>query len=192
MRYAEEHKQGVRERLLRQASRLVRGEGIRGVSVSAVMAGAKMTVGGFYRHFSSQEALVSEALAGAFIESRALLLEGLEELRGAAFERALIDRYLSEPHFVNVEQGCPVAANVSELSRLSALASEPLLAEVRALVAHVAERGRGSGEREARAWVLLSCCVGGLALARALGPQEGRRVLGLIRRELRRGVSDGG
>lgn len=143
------------------------------------MASAKRTVGGFYRHFPSQDALVGEALEGALVEARALLFEGIGELRGAAFERALVERYLSEPHFENVELGCPVAANVSELSRLPSLVSAPLLAEVRSLVTFVAERVRGASAP--RAWTLLACCVGGMAIARAFGAEEGRRVLASIR-----------
>lgn len=198
MRYPEHHKADVRERLVELASRVVRRDGVAGSSVGRVMASAKMTVGGFYKHFASHDALVGEALAAALRDARASLLEGTDELSGLAFERALLGRYLSHHHFANVERGCPVAANVSELSRLSAVASEPLLAEVRSLHAHVAARVRGAGSAqraeedaeaaptaaETRAWVLLSTCVGAMAVARALGPRTGPSVLAAMRQAL--------
>jgi TetR/AcrR family transcriptional regulator, transcriptional repressor for nem operon len=193
----------VRKRLVERASRLVRKDGVARTSVARVMASAKMTVGGFYKHFDSQDALVGEALAEAFRDARVLLFDGIGELSGAAFERALVSRYLSQHHFENVERGCPIAANVSELSRLPRLANAPLLEEVASLVAFAAQRIRaplaeGSppeaadldgepihpGSAEARVWLLLSTCVGAMAVARALGKVKGPRVLAAMRQAL--------
>lgn len=193
MRYPEGHKTGVRKSLVERASRLVRKDGVARTSVARVMASAKMTVGGFYKHFDSQDALVGEALGEALKDARVLLFEGIEGTSGVAFERALVNRYLSQHHFENVERGCPVAANVSELSRLPRLAAAPLLAEVRSLVAFVAERvrvrsadapGDGPTPAETRAWLLLSTCVGAMAVARALGKTKGPPVLEAMRRAL--------
>ncbi len=194
MRYPEGHKSGVRKSLVERASRLVRKDGVARTSVARVMASAKMTVGGFYKHFDSQDALVGEALGEALKDARALLFAGIDGLSGPAFERALVSRYLSQHHFENVERGCPVASNVSELSRLPRLAAAPLLAEVRSLVAFVADRitapeGGESTEggptpAETRAWVLLSTCVGAMAVARALGKTKGPPVLAAMRQAL--------
>jgi AcrR family transcriptional regulator len=178
MRYSEAHKAEVRETLLNHATRLVRSEGVLGTSVARVMGAAEMTVGGFYRHFDSQEALVGEALARAFRASTEVLVEGLPE--GEEFTRGLVHRYLSEAHLANVDAGCPVAANVSELSRLAPLAARPLLDEVDAFVA---ESAHADGNGKARMWMVLACCVGGVAIARALG-DEGPAVLRSIRKEL--------
>lgn len=179
MRYSEAHKAEVRETLLTHATRLVRSEGVRGTSVARVMAKAEMTVGGFYKHFDSQDALVGEALAHAFRESTDALKKGLPE--GEAFTRGLVQRYLSEAHVANVEEGCPVAANVSELSRLAPETTRPLREAVNAFVNESAKtEGR---DAKARMWMVLACCVGGVAIARALG-EEGPTVLRSIRKEL--------
>jgi len=202
MRYPEGHKSDVRQGLVERASRLVRKDGVARASVARVMASAKMTVGGFYKHFDSQDALVGEALGEALKDARALLFDGIDDLSGAAFERALVDRYLSQHHFENVERGCPVASNVSELSRLPQRARAPLLAEVRSLVAFVAERVRGAEgpctpgaeaeptPAEVRAWVLLSTTVGAMAVARALGETRGPRVLAAMRHALTAEIGD--
>ncbi len=199
MRYPEGHKAGVRKSLVERASRLVRKDGVARVSVARVMASAKMTVGGFYKHFDSQDALVGEALGEALKDARGLLFQGIEGLSGAAFERALVNRYLSPHHFDDVERGCPVAANVSELSRLPRLAAAPLLAEVRSLVAFVAERVQAPDAHasndapspaETRAWMLLATCVGAMAVARALGKTKGPPVLAAMRRAITRELVD--
>ena len=47
--------------ILESAARLLRERGISGARVADVMKGAGLTVGGFYAHFGSKEALVDEA-----------------------------------------------------------------------------------------------------------------------------------
>ena len=47
-----------RARIVEGASRLFRERGVEAVSVADIMAAVEMTVGGFYKHFASKEALV--------------------------------------------------------------------------------------------------------------------------------------
>lgn len=61
-----------REKIVGIASALFRAHGVEAVSVADIMAGAGMTVGGFYKHFASKDALVEEATARAFDEAAAL------------------------------------------------------------------------------------------------------------------------
>jgi TetR/AcrR family transcriptional regulator, transcriptional repressor for nem operon len=62
MRYAPEHNDATRERILEAASRLFREHGIAAVDLAKVMAAADLTVGTFYTHFKSKEALVREVI----------------------------------------------------------------------------------------------------------------------------------
>lgn len=188
MRYPDEHKGAVRKSILERASLLVRRDGVAGLSVARAMAAAKMTVGGFYRHFASQDVLVGEALAEALRDARARLFAGIEPLEGPAFERGLIERYLSLAHFHERERGCPVSANVSELSRLSDVAIAPLALEIQSLVDFVSERVCPVPSAKGRASMILSSCVGAMALARALGESEGPRSLKLSREALLAGL----
>ena len=57
MRYAPEHNEATRERILEAASRLFREHGIAAVGLAKIMAEADLTVGTFYTHFKSKEAL---------------------------------------------------------------------------------------------------------------------------------------
>ena len=57
-----EHNEETRDRIVEAASRLFREHGIAAVGLARIMAEAKLTVGTFYTHFKSKEALVREAL----------------------------------------------------------------------------------------------------------------------------------
>ena len=58
MRYATDHNDETRERILEAASRLFRQHGIAAVGLSKIMAAAGLTVGTFYTHFKSKEAVL--------------------------------------------------------------------------------------------------------------------------------------
>lgn len=97
-----------REMIVRAASDLFRDRGVEAVSVADIMAEVGMTVGGFYRHFASKEALVAEAAAHAFDDAEALWSKMLGQAEGVApGERArLVAHYLRpEP-----ERHCPIVA----------------------------------------------------------------------------------
>lgn len=94
------------ERVLAQASRLVRERGA-DVSIPEVMAAAGLTPGGFYKHFASKDDLLAQAGAAAF-DARVTALGALARDapdRDGAFERFLAD-YLSVRHRDSPGQGC--------------------------------------------------------------------------------------
>ncbi|MEL6618022.1 MAG: helix-turn-helix domain-containing protein, partial [Pseudomonadota bacterium] len=63
-----DEKRQSHERILKAASRLFRERGIEATSVADVMKAAGLTHGGFYRHFSSKDALVAAAFGHAVDE----------------------------------------------------------------------------------------------------------------------------
>jgi len=107
MRRSREDTAETRRRIVETASRLFRARGITPVSVADIMGALGLTVGGFYRHFESKEALVAEAIAAASDDT------------GAALASTLFDRYLSRAHRDHAELGCPVAALCSEVAHES-------------------------------------------------------------------------
>jgi TetR/AcrR family transcriptional repressor of nem operon len=54
MRYQPERKAEVQQKIVKDASRRIRTEGLTGAAVSAVMRDAGLTHGGFYKHFQEQ------------------------------------------------------------------------------------------------------------------------------------------
>ena len=61
MRYRPEHKAEIRQKIVNDASRRVRAEGLTGAAVAAVMRDAGLTHGGFYKHFESKDELLLES-----------------------------------------------------------------------------------------------------------------------------------
>jgi len=56
------HKAATRKRILGAADRIMKARGVDAATVDAVMREAGLTVGGFYAHFPSKEALARESL----------------------------------------------------------------------------------------------------------------------------------
>jgi TetR/AcrR family transcriptional repressor of nem operon len=106
---AEEHRQQV----IRSTSRLIREKGADRVTVPEAMASAGLTHGGFYRHFTSKDDLLAQALTAAFDERRTAMDQIAEE-HGSAdatpARTAFLAMYLSALHRDHPADGCPAAA----------------------------------------------------------------------------------
>lgn len=113
-RMSQADKQKSHERIIDAAARLFRRDGISATSVSDVMQAAGLTQGGFYRHFSTKEDLI----AAAFERSADELLSKTEGKTENQKRADYIASYLSLGHVKNAGQGCPFAANGSEVNRL--------------------------------------------------------------------------
>ena len=92
-RYAPGHKQQTRERILQSAGRLLRTRGYAQSGVAQLMGASDLTVGGFYAHFASKEALFGEVLQRSLTDLSSLLLAGLEDVKGVPFVREVARRY---------------------------------------------------------------------------------------------------
>jgi len=168
MRRSREEAAETRRNILETASRLFRARGIAPVSVADVMAALGLTVGGFYRHFASKEALVAEAIEAASLETVAR--HGPTE-RGAARGRrasALLDAYLSHAHRDHPEHGCPVAALCSEVAHERPSTKEAFTRALGRLLAIVGDGAKGeSREARDRRLRIAASIVGAVVLARA-------------------------
>jgi TetR/AcrR family transcriptional repressor of nem operon len=148
-------KRRTHDRIIASAGRIVRRNGLAAASVSRVMQGAGLTVGGFYAHFRSKRAMDAEVVAATL---------------GGSSAPWSVDRYLSAAHRDDPDHGCAFPAVLSEIAR----ADEPTrMAMARAIDARARNLarsyagGRGASARQ-QAFATLALCVGGLALARAM------------------------
>ena len=66
MGHSRVEKTKTHKRIVKIASRRFREKGIAGVGIADLMKEAGLTVGGFYKHFDSRDALVAEAVSSAF------------------------------------------------------------------------------------------------------------------------------
>ena len=166
MRYAPEHNEATRERILEAASRLFREHGIAAVGLAKIMTEAGLTVGTFYTHFKSKEALLREALLRS-LDARHEELE--QALRGADIE-FLVRAYLSPEHRDAAGTGCPVAALASEVARHPRATRHTFASHnaptLDALAAWLSSR-QGKEVSRADAAALLGLLAGTLQIARA-------------------------
>jgi TetR/AcrR family transcriptional repressor of nem operon len=178
-----------RERILSSAGALIREKGIAGTSVSEVMGGADMTVGGFYAHFSSKDALVAETVSTSLGRS----LEGLKaaagDKRGAEWLKAATRSYLSRAHRDNPSLGCPLPATAGEIANSDVTVRQALAVQIDAIAeeitAHEAEAGSSNPRDDSLA--AIATMVGGLTLARALkGTPQSDRILKACRDHIER------
>jgi TetR/AcrR family transcriptional repressor of nem operon len=168
-----EQKERTHEDILASAARLLRAKGVSGARVADVMAGAGLTVGGFYAHFLSKEALIDEALRRTARELRATLFAQLEEKPVADRAEVVLKRYLSVRHRDDPITGCPFPSITSEIATQHDAHRGVLGEQVGALIQELEPLmpGRGSAARTV-AVGMAALMYGGLSMARALGKTE--------------------
>jgi len=119
MRYTQTHREETHRKLLKVAAAALRNKGPDRLGVADVMKAAGLTHGGFYAHFKSKDALLSETLAEIFAQSQrrvGRMLEGLPPKHALA---SYIDFYVSTRHRDDPSNGCPITALNSDLPRQS-------------------------------------------------------------------------
>lgn len=164
-----EQKERTRKDILASAIRLVRARGINGTSVAEVMKGAGLTVGGFYAHFDSKEALVGASLRESMRELWSALLASTPAAKGLEGLEPVLRRYLSRAHRDNPSEGCPLPAVTAEVAQAGPPVRDAVAEELAVYAEALGERfPGGKRERRARALATIALMHGGLNLARAL------------------------
>jgi TetR/AcrR family transcriptional repressor of nem operon len=165
-----------REQVVVATSKLLRERGAAGASVQEVMGTVGMTPGGFYKHFSSKEALMGLAATAAFEEMVARLTRAIESFPDRAEARsALLQDYLSPEHRDVPGTGCPSAALASDAARapagspLRAAYAEGVADSLNLIAAFADAEELGEVEVYRRAITHLATMVGALTLARGIG-----------------------
>ncbi|HEX2648103.1 MAG TPA: TetR/AcrR family transcriptional regulator, partial [Candidatus Dormibacteraeota bacterium] len=137
-----------------------------------------LTVGGFYRHFESKDALVSEAIEAASLAS--LFTTETVARHG---KRAAVEAYLSETHRKNHSTGCAVAALCSEIGHETRSTKRAFTRALERLLEVVGTAVAG-GDQRRRTYILhtAAAAVGALVLARATDDDDlAREILAAVR-----------
>ncbi|MBX3208687.1 MAG: TetR/AcrR family transcriptional regulator [Labilithrix sp.] len=169
-----EQKERTRASILASACDLLRAKGIGGARVADVMSGAGLTVGGFYAHFASKEALVDEAIRRTAAFMRGRLFDRLEEKPAAARAEVVLKRYLSAAHRDDAANGCPMPAVVGEVSTSTPEHRDVLAEQIGELADELAKHvvRSDAAPRRATALGMIALMYGGLSLARAVKGTE--------------------
>jgi TetR/AcrR family transcriptional repressor of nem operon len=170
MRYPPEHKAVVHQKIVKDASRRVRAEGLSGAAVAAVMRDTGLTHGGFYKHFGSKDELVIESLREAFRDIGDKLVRAAEQSRSEAAWKAIVKSYLSLEYCDHVERGCPLPALAPEMARVD----ETMRSQVLAELVNYRDRmlpfmpGRRTADKERAFFVIFSSMIGTVEVARMM------------------------
>jgi TetR/AcrR family transcriptional regulator, transcriptional repressor for nem operon len=180
------------QRIVKAAAARIRRDGIDGVSVPQLMSDAGLTHGGFYRHFSSRDELVAEAVDAALAHGSRRTDEAAR-IGGVAALTAIIDGYLSQLHRDKPETGCAVAALPTDISRSSTRARHAYSDQVRRYINLLADLALPSDPDTNRdeAHLILAALVGALSMSRAVNdPDLSDEILDRTARALHRHLQD--
>jgi TetR/AcrR family transcriptional repressor of nem operon len=176
MRNSKAEKAKTHERIVAIASKRFREEGLAGIGIADLMKDAGLTVGGFYKHFNSRDALVAEAV-GSALELWKRQVDAAASGGPPVSYQSLVDEYLSEAHRNHPGTGCPVGALAGDLARTDrrtrALVSRKVRDNIE-LLATLIRNTNKADSRGARAQAVLTYCalVGAIAMARAVSDEE--------------------
>src|SRR2546427_9413793 len=170
-RYAKDHKQATRRRIVKAAGRRLKRNGIDGSGVAPLMADAGLTNGAFYAHFASKEDLVATAVADQ-LRTQYAGLDALAPGRGGVEQ--LVRAYLSPEHRDNPDDGCPSAALLDEIGRCTDATKQAYTDGVLAVIDDIAARLVPHDPPSARVKTLsvFALMIGPLQLSRALADRH--------------------
>jgi TetR/AcrR family transcriptional repressor of nem operon len=184
MRYQPEHKVETHQKIVKDASRRIRTEGLTGAAVSAIMRDAGLTHGGFYKHFESKDELLIESLGESFREITEHLVQAAEQSHAEEPWKAIVKTYLSPDFCDHAERGCPLTTLAPELARVDKKMRGQILAEL----VNYRDRmvpfmpGRRTADKERAFFQIFSTMVGAIEIARLLpGPEMREKVLASAR-----------
>jgi len=176
MRHSKTEKAKTHERIVAIAAKKFREEGLAGIGIADLMKEAGLTVGGFYKHFKSRDALVAEAV-GSALE----MWKGRIDAAAAGGPRVtydlLVDDYLSEAHRDHPGVGCPVGALAGDLARSDKRTRAVATRKIRDNIELLATLIRGTTKMDkdtARSRAVMTYCamVGAISMARAVSDKE--------------------
>ncbi|HEY1424109.1 MAG TPA: TetR/AcrR family transcriptional regulator [Candidatus Acidoferrum sp.] len=176
MRYQPEHRARIRQKIVKDAARRLRAEGLGGSAVTAVMRDAGLTHGGFYKHFASKDQLVTESLREAFQQVADTLVHAAQNRQRGTAWKSIVKTYLSAEHCDHAECGCPLAALASEFARADTAMKAQILGELEKYKSRMLPfmPGRRTADKERAFLVIFSTMLGALAIARML-PHQAQR-----------------
>jgi TetR/AcrR family transcriptional regulator, transcriptional repressor for nem operon len=174
MRYAKDHGQQTRRRIVENASYGLRESGADGLSVVDLMKLVDLTHGSFYAYFKSRDALVVEALALAMdrtVDHWLDITHGLPAEKG--FD-AVLDSYLSSRHRNNPARGCALPALAADIGRAGPEARRTLAGRLEKMIDIISRLvpKRSSSDARQAATGAIATMVGSIVLARAAGDKR--------------------
>jgi TetR/AcrR family transcriptional repressor of nem operon len=164
----------TRGRIVSAAAKMFLEKGLSGVGMRDIMAAARLTQGGFYRHFASKEELIVEANGTAFDRLHHMLASEIRGMTPPEAVERILALYLGQARGKKQPYLCPLAMLGAELSHSDQQVRAIAMNGYQRLVELVADQLGHMARREAlvAASGILSTLVGAVSLAYASGPQD--------------------
>lgn len=164
-----EQKERSRGAILASAAALLRERGVRASSVMDVMRGAGLTVGGFYGHFDSKEALFAQTIREVASAKWDALLESARGDSGPARVVDVVRKYVSRLHRDSPAEGCLLPTTVPDAALEDGAPYRPALAEELTYFSKsLATMLEGDPSAKEKALGLVVLMYGALSLSRGL------------------------
>ncbi|MER7564246.1 TetR/AcrR family transcriptional regulator [Streptomyces sp. NPDC097941] len=172
MRYPKEYKQQKRQRIVETAGRRLKRNGIDGSGIATLMKDAGLTNGTFYAYFPSKDHLVATAVADQMRAQHENIVA--HAAPGRAGLEQIIRWYFSPEQRDNIEDGCPNAALLDEITRSTdptrQAYTEGALTLIDGFAARLAPHDPSSARLKSLS--LLGMMAGTLQLSRALTDRQ--------------------
>lgn len=171
MPYPPSHRTETRKRIVDSARRLFNLYGFEGVSIAQIMAGARLTHGGFYSYFKCKSDLYTEVLNCFFTDP-----EWKNNWEGVSVDMAssevgaqVVNAYLSRQHFESIENSCPMIALPTDVARSGIVARRAFEKVFEAMVALLERSAKNDHQsRRGIAHAVAALSIGGMVVSRAL------------------------
>src|ERR1700744_1228841 len=116
MGHSRADKAQTHEPLVEAAAARFREKGLDGISLADLMKELGLTHGGFYKHFASRDALVTEAVEYAYQDGERTVAKIVDD-QGQFDLSRYVDFYLSDSHRGAARSGCAISALSADISR---------------------------------------------------------------------------
>jgi len=177
----------TQQKIVKAAAVQLRKHGVRGVSLAKVMREVGQTVGGYYNHFPSRQALVLEAFGLAMDEQTRRWQHACEKTDRETATREIVAEYLSPRHRDSFGNGCPLPALAADIGRENLEVRKIFAARLDEMLQALAARGNSTRARQ-QATALIASMLGAVVLARACaGTELSAEILEHVREELQAG-----
>jgi len=186
MGHSQEDKARSHERIVKRAAARFRECGIDGIGLAELMKEVGLSHGGFYRHFSSRDELVAEAVEHALADSGQRVADIARPDRPLTLG-ILIDAYLSTAHRDHLAASCAVATMAADVARAGDRARAAYSKQVEVYLGLLTDLASGPNKKikRARAITALAALVGAVSMARAVKEEKfSREILASAAQEL--------